>query len=170
MIFTVGHSNHSLEHFLQLLAGAEIDAIADVRSKPHSRWSPQFNKDALASALGKNGVAYVFLGKELGGRPDNSALLRNGKPDYDAMSRAESFHAGIERVIEGAKTHRIALMCAERDPLDCHRYLLIGRHLASRAIPVAHILANGDVEAQDKTEDRCRASNPTGDLFGGRGA
>ena len=166
MIFTVGHSNHSLDHFLQLLAGAEIGAIADVRSKPHSRWSPQFNKEALASALGKNSVAYVFLGRELGGRPDNPALLRCGKPDYDAMSRTDSFRAGIERIIEGAKTHRIALMCAERDPLDCHRFLLIGRHLASRAIPVAHILAAGEVEDQDKTEARFIARNPTGDLFG----
>ncbi|MEA2825474.1 MAG: hypothetical protein QOF03_1956 [Alphaproteobacteria bacterium] len=165
MIFTVGHSNHSLEHFLQLLAGAQIGAIADVRSKPHSRWSPQFNKEALASALGKNGFAYVFLGRELGGRPDDPALLKHGKPDYDAMSRIESFHAGIERIIEGAKTYRIALMCAERDPLDCHRFLLIGRHLASRDIPLAHILASGDVEEHDKTEARFVARNPTGDLF-----
>ena len=168
MIFTVGHSNHSLEHFVQLLAGAEITAIADVRSKPHSRWSPQFNKDALASSLGKNGVAYVFLGRELGGRPGNPALLRNGKPDYDAMSRTETFRAGIERILEGAKTHRVAMMCAERDPLDCHRFLLIARHLVSRAIPVAHILASGEVEAQDKTEGRFRARNPTGDLFAER--
>ena len=166
MIFTVGHSNHSLEHFLQLLAGAEIGAIADVRSKPHSRWSPQFNKEALASALGKNDVAYLFLGRELGGRPDNPALLENGKPNYEAMSRTDSFRAGIERIIEGAKTHRIALMCAERDPLDCHRFLLIGRHLASRAVPVAHILAGGEVEAQDETEARFRARNPVDDLFG----
>jgi uncharacterized protein (DUF488 family) len=165
MIFTVGHSNHSLEHFLQLLAGAEIGAIVDVRSKPHSRWSPQFNKEALASTLGKNGVAYVFLGRELGGRPDNPAFLRCGMPDYDAMSRTESFRAGINRIIEGAKTHRIALMCAERDPLDCHRFLLIGRHLASPAIPLAHILASGEVEAQDKTETRFRARNPVDDLF-----
>ena len=168
MIFTVGHSNHSLEHVLQLLAGAEITAIADVRSKPHSRWSPQFIKETLASALGKNDVAYVFLGRELGGRPDDPALLRNGKPDYDAMSRTETFRAGIERIIEGAKTHRIALMCAERDPIDCHRFLLVGRNLASRDIPVAHILASGEVEAQDKTEDRFRARNPTSDLFAER--
>jgi uncharacterized protein (DUF488 family) len=166
MIFTVGHSNHSLEHFRQLLTGAQITAIADVRSKPHSRWSPQFNKEALASALGKDDVAYVFLGRELGGRPDNPALLRHGTPDYDAMSRTETFRAGIERIIEGAETHRIALMCAERDPLDCHRFLLIGRHLASRDIPVAHILPSGEVEAQDKTEARLRARNPVDDLFG----
>ena len=128
-------------------------------------YSPQFSKETLASALGRNDVAYVFLGRELGGRPDNPALLKNGKPDYDAMSRIESFRAGIERIIEGAKTHRIALMCAERDPLDCHRYLLIGRHLASRAIPVAHILASGEVEAQEGTEARWRARHPVDDLF-----
>lgn len=166
MIFTVGHSNHSLERFLHLLAGARITAIADVRSKPHSRWSPQFNKHALASALGRQDIAYVFLGRELGGRPEDPALLLNGKPDYDAMARSESFRSGIERIIEGAKTHRIALMCAERDPLDCHRFLLVGRHLASRSLPVAHILASGDVEAQGQTESRFRARNPVDDLFG----
>jgi uncharacterized protein (DUF488 family) len=165
MIFTVGHSNHSLEHFLQLLAGAEISAIADVRSKPHSRWSPHFNKEALASALGKNDVAYVFLGRELGGRPDDPTLLKNGRPDYGAMSRVDSFRVGIDRIIEGAKTHRIALMCAERDPLDCHRFLLVGRHLASRAVPVAHILASGEVENHAEAEARLRARNPIGDLF-----
>src|SRR5258706_2925926 len=167
MIFTVGHSNHSFERFLQLLAGAEITALADVRSRPHSRWAPQFNKQTLGAALGENDVAYVFLGKELGGRPEDPALLKNGEPDYDAMARAESFRAGIERIVEGAKTHRIALMCAERDPIDCHRFLLIARHLASRDIPVAHILASGEVEAQDKTEARFVARNPIGDLFGG---
>ena len=166
MIFTVGHSNHGFERFLQLLAGAEITAIADVRSKPHSRWVSQFNKPTLGAALGENDVAYVFLGKELGGRPEDPALLKNGKPDYDAMARAKSFRDGIDRIIEGAKTHRIALMCAERDPIDCHRFLLIARHLASRDIPVAHILASGEVEDQEKTEARFGARNPIGDLFG----
>ena len=107
----------------------------------------------------------MFLGRELGGRPEDPALLKNGKPDYDAMSRPDLFHAGIERIIEGAKTHRIALMCAERDPLDCHRFLLIGRHLASRAIPLAHILASREVEAQERTEARWRARHPIDDLF-----
>jgi len=137
-----------------------------VRSRPHSRWSPQFNKHALGTALGENNVAYVFLGKELGGRPEDPALLKNGKPNYEAMSRSDLFRAGIERIIEGAKTHRIALLCAERDPLDCHRFLLIGRHLASRAVPMAHILASGEIEAQEETEGRFRSRNPTGDLFG----
>ena len=166
MIFTVGHSNHSLERFLQLLARARITAIADVRSKPHSRWSPQFNKQALGTALGQNDVAYVFLGKELGGRPEDPALLKDGRPDYSAMSHIESFRAGIERIIEGAKTHRIALLCAERDPIHCHRFLLVGRHLASRGIPVAHILASGDVEDQEQTESRFRERYPVDDLFG----
>jgi uncharacterized protein (DUF488 family) len=168
MIFTVGHSNHSLEHFLHLLAGAQIDAIADVRSKPYSRWSPQFNRHALDTALRENNFAYVYLGKELGRRPDDPALIRNGKPDYDAISRTESFGAGIERIIAGAKTHRIALMCAERDPVDCHRFLLVGQHLASRDIPVAHILASGEVENHAETEARWLARHPVDDLFGAR--
>src|SRR5258706_14514093 len=114
MIFTVGHSNHSFERFLQLLAGAEITALADVRSKPHSRWASQFNKQTLGAALGEHDVAYVFLGKELGGRPEDPALLKNGKPDYDTMAGAKSVRDGIGRIIEGAKTNRIALLSAER--------------------------------------------------------
>ena len=133
---------------------------------PHSRWAPQFNKEALAATLAQNGIVYVFLGNELGGRPKEASLLKTGKPDYAAMAGAESFRSGIERAIAGAKTHRIALMCAERDPIDCHRFLLIARHLSARGIPVAHILASGEVEAHDETERRFRDRQGGGDLFG----
>ena len=128
MIFTIGHSNHIWERFLALLGANGITALADVRSMPHSRWASQFNKDALAKALAEKGIAYVFLGKELGGRPKNPALLKDGKADYAAMARNHSFRAGIERVLEGAKTYRIALMCAERDP---HRLPSLPAHRAA---------------------------------------
>lgn len=165
MIFTIGHSNHAPEKFLDLLAGAGITAVADVRSVPHSRWTPQFNKDALAAALGGKAIAYVYLGHALGGRPKDKALLNNGKPDYGAIARSDLFGAGIARVLEGAKTHRIALMCAERDPLDCHRFLLIARHLARNRHPVAHILAAGEEESHADTERRFSARKGEPDLF-----
>jgi uncharacterized protein (DUF488 family) len=166
MIFTIGHSNHFRERFLDLLAANAITALADVRSVPHSRWASQFNKDALGKSLADNAIAYVFLGKELGGRPKDPALLRDGKPDYAAMAKSDAFRTGIERVLEGAKTYRIALMCAERDPVDCHRFLLIARHLAARDIPVGHILATGEVEEQQATERRIQRRDGSVDLFG----
>jgi uncharacterized protein (DUF488 family) len=146
MIFTIGHSNHAQARFAALLKAENITALADVRSVPHSRWASQFNKDALAKSLAGEDIAYVFLGQELGGRPKDAALLRHGKPDYAAMARSEPFRAGIARVLEGARTYRIALMCAERDPIDCHRFLLVARELAALGASVCHILASGDVE------------------------
>jgi uncharacterized protein (DUF488 family) len=165
MIFTIGHSNHSLPHFCGLLGANGITALADVRSMPHSRWVPHFNKAALAAALPDAGIAYVYLGQELGGHPKDPALLKTGKPDYAALARSAMFRAGIDRVLEGAKAYRIALMCAERDPIDCHRFLLIARHLAARNIPVSHILANGELERQEETESRFAASKGGEDLF-----
>lgn len=165
MILTIGHSNHSQERFLDLLRANGITALADVRSVPQSRWASQFNKDTLSAALAENGIAYVYLGKELGGRPKDPALLKDGKPDYSAMAQTDGFQAGMGRLLEGAKTYRVALMCAERDPIDCHRFLLIARQLAARDIPVAHILASGDVEPQADTESRFAARKGGKDLF-----
>jgi uncharacterized protein (DUF488 family) len=165
MIFTIGHSNHASERFLNLLAGVQITAVADVRSVPHSRWAPQYNKDTLAKALGDAQIAYVYLGRELGGRPGDPRLLQNGKPNYDAMARTQAFRDGIARILEGSKTHRIALMCAERDPLDCHRFHLIARHLDENNLPVSHILTNGAVERHQDTEDRWRAKQRSSDFF-----
>jgi uncharacterized protein (DUF488 family) len=165
MIFTIGHSNHSAARFLDLLGANAITALGDVRSVPHSRWASQFNKDTLAGTLAGNAIAYVYLGKELGGRPKEPALVKAGKPDYAAMAGTGLFRAGIERLLEGAKTYRVALMCAERDPIDCHRFHLIARHLAALDIPVSHILANGEVEPHAQTEHRFTAHQGGKDLF-----
>jgi uncharacterized protein (DUF488 family) len=165
MIFTVGHSNHSLQRFLELLSAAGISALADVRSQPHSRWASQFNKHGLAATLPAAGIAYAYLGRELGGHPTDPALLNGGRPDYAAMARSDGFRTGVERVMEGARTYRIALMCAERDPVDCHRFLLIARHLAARDIAVTHILSSGELETQDDTESRFAARKGGKDLF-----
>jgi uncharacterized protein (DUF488 family) len=163
-ILTVGHSNHALAQFLALIEGAGVTAIADVRSRPVSRWVPHFNRAALEAALAERGISYLFLGRELGGKPDNPALLRHGKPDYAAMARTPAFAEGLARVIESSTTGRIALLCAERDPADCHRFLLIGRELAKRDVAVAHILASGAIEAHADTERRARNEAPD-DLF-----
>jgi uncharacterized protein (DUF488 family) len=164
-LLTIGHSNHALPRFLALLKGAGVTAVADVRSHPSSRFARQFNRRALADALAAEGIAYVYLGAELGGRPEEPALRRDGKPDYAAMAQTESFARGIARLLDGAARHRIALMCAERDPLDCHRFRLLARALAARGEEVAHILADGTIESQDAAEARANPPD-TKDLFG----
>src|SRR5262245_53096414 len=153
-ILSIGHSNHALAQFIALIEGAGVSAIADVRSRPVSRWVPHFNKKPLEATLAERGISYLYLGHELGGRPDDSSLMKSGKPDYAAMARSLSFAAGLKRVIDASVNDVVALLCAERDPVDCHRFLLIGRELAARGIAIAHILASGVVEPQADTERR----------------
>jgi len=163
-ILTIGHSNHPLERFIALVEGAGVCTIADVRSKPVSRFVPHFNRARLETALAERGISYVFFGRELGGRPDDPSLMNNGKPDYVAMARTPAFAAGLRAVIDESAKGRVALLCAERDPIDCHRFRLIGRELAARQISAAHILSTGEIEPQADTERR--AGSATHDLFG----
>ena len=142
-VWTIGHSNHSYDSFRDLLCAAGITAIADVRTAPFSRRFPQFNADELRSSLQRDGIAYVPLGKQLGGRPASPALYRDNVADYEAIATTSEFRQGLGRVIDGARKHRIALMCSEQNPLDCHRCLLIGRALSRRGVQVNHLLADG---------------------------
>lgn len=153
-ILTIGHSNHALAKFMALLKRAEVTAVADVRSAPVSRFSPHFNKDRLARSLAEQGTTYVSLGKELGGRPELPELFTDGVADYEKMVELPSFQAGIARLITGAESHRVAIMCAEADPLDCHRCLLVGRALAEEGVEVGHILSSGQVLTHAEIEDR----------------
>jgi uncharacterized protein (DUF488 family) len=153
-LYTVGHSNHSIEKFISLLTANGITAVADVRSRPFSRRHPQFNKERLAAALTQHGIAYVFLGQELGARSEDPSCYENGKVQYSRLAATPAFNAGIERVLAGAAKFRVALMCAEKEPLDCHRTLLVSRALESAGASIAHILADGSVEPQEKTMSR----------------
>lgn len=169
-VFTIGHSTHPLERFIALLRGAGVTAIADVRTAPYSRRHPHFNKDRLQAALQQAGVTYVFLGKELGGRPSEPELYCEGVADYEKMAQRPEFGEGLDRIVGGARTYRIALMCSERDPLECHRCLLVSRALAERGVRVSHILGDGDLLSHAEVEDRLLALSrrTTGDLFGAR--
>lgn len=167
-ILTIGHSNHTLEGFLALLAKHGVTGVADVRSAPYSRFRPHFNRDALAATLKTHGIDYVFLGRELGGRPDDPACYDGGRVDYERVARTSSFRDGVDRVIDEAARHRIALMCAEKEPLDCHRTLLVARALDESGVAVAHVLADGHLEPHAETMDRLLAAfdlNPNGDLL-----
>lgn len=169
-VFTVGHSNHSLEGFMALLLQHGVTALADVRSVPHSRRHPHFNRAALAAALETRGVDYVFLGRELGGRTRDPALYEHGRVSYERILRTERFRAGIGRVLRGAARHSIVLMCAEREPLDCHRTLLVARALDLRGLEILHIHADGRLERHTDAMDRLVEKfglHAKGDLFQG---
>ena len=156
-IFTVGHSTHAAEAFVALLRTHGVTAVADVRSAPYSRFNPQFNRETLARALEAQGIRYVFLGRELGARPDDPACYEDGRVRYARLARTALFRGGLDRVVDGARRHRLALTCAERDPLDCHRTILVARELARRGLDVAHILADGRLEPHAATLDRLLA-------------
>ncbi len=157
-VFTIGHSNHSPGAFVELLLRHGVDEVVDVRSSPYSRYAPQFNHEALARTLGgvgEGGIGYAFLGGELGGRPaDRSCYDADGRVRYDRLADTDLFDDGIRRVMRSADERRVALMCTEKDPLDCHRTLLVARTLIERGVAVEHILSDGSVESQDAAMDR----------------
>jgi uncharacterized protein (DUF488 family) len=153
-VLTIGHSRHPLERFIGLLESAGATAVADVRSAPVSRFSPQFNRAALAASLAERNIAYIFLGNELGGRPARPELYSEGVADYEKMAASNEFRGGIARLTEAAARHRVAVMCAEADPLDCHRCLLVARALAEDGFEIGHVLASGAVMPHREAEDR----------------
>jgi uncharacterized protein (DUF488 family) len=153
-LLTIGHSNLAADRFMALLASAGVTAVADVRSVPFSRWCPWFSGKALAQRLAGEGIAYLALGDSLGGRPRDPKLYRNGVADYEAMAARPEFVAGVKRVVDEIARHRVCLLCAEREPLDCHRCLLVGRALAERGLTLGHVRADGTIEPHAATEDR----------------
>jgi uncharacterized protein (DUF488 family) len=155
-LFTIGHSNHSLEHFLELLLGYQVSAIADVRSSPYSKYSPQFNKDELRSALRKANIDYVFLGGELGARQFEDSCHTDGKVMYDRITQLPAFKCGLEKIFQRIEHYRVALMCAESDPIKCHRAILVCRELKKICpdLEITHILGDGTGERQEMLEER----------------
>jgi uncharacterized protein (DUF488 family) len=146
-IFTIGHSTHSQEHLIALLRRHGISAVCDVRSAPYSRVNPQFNREEINQALRTFGIRYVFLGRELGGRSEDPKCYERGKVSYERLAQTGSFKRGLERLQEGAKSYRLALMCAEKEPLECHRAILVARHLLPLGLAVHHIHADGRLES-----------------------
>jgi uncharacterized protein (DUF488 family) len=165
-LFTIGHSNLAADRFVDLLQHAGVTAIADVRSVPFSRWCPWFSRQALAERLAGEGIAYLPLGDALGGRPRDPRLYRDGVADYEAMAVTPEFRGGLAQVREAMARQRVCLMCAEREPLECHRGLLIARTLAEQGIAPGHILHDGTIEPHTATEQRLLALTGGGeDLF-----
>ena len=148
-LFTVGHSTHQLATFIEHLKQHKISAIADVRSQPYSRINPQFNRELLQSSLREVEISYVFLGRELGARSEDESCYVAGQVQYNRLAQTALFQRGLQRLKKGVSTHRITLMCAEKDPLTCHRSILICRHLVEQGLTVQHILEDGRLESHD---------------------
>lgn len=167
-VFSIGHSNVSLDAILGLLEAQSIDVVADVRSSPFSRYVPHFDAQPLREALISRAMKYVPLGDELGGRPPEVDFYdERGHVLYDRMARSERFQAGIDRVLRGATTYRLALLCSEEDPSACHRHLLIGRVLRERGTDVMHIRGDGRIEADSEVASRDTPTPLQTTLFGG---
>src|SRR5262249_15802767 len=150
-----GHSNLEIEAFVALLQGAGVTALADVRSSPYSRRLPHFNREALEAVLRTHGIAYVFLGAELGGRPDRPSLYHEeGWADYEPMRQTEAFASGMQRVQRGVARYVVALTCSEEDPLDCHRGLMITPALKEAGLVPRHLRKGGRLETTAQFEQR----------------
>ena len=153
-IYTIGHSNHEIETFINLLKTPKIDMIVDVRSAPFSKMYPHFNRDTLESVLKDNKIGYLFLGDLIGGRSRNRSDYENGQVVYSRLASKNDYQATIKRVLDGSAKFQIALMCSEKEPLDCHRTLLVSQSLSDLDVEVAHIHADGKIESQSDVLNR----------------
>jgi uncharacterized protein (DUF488 family) len=153
-LYTVGHSNHSLEHFVELLRCHGVAAVADVRSSPYSQRNPHFNQDLLEPSLRGAGIAYLYLGKELGARPEDPHCRPEGRVDFGRLRGTGAFRAGLDRLRVASQRQATAILCAEKDPLNCHRMLLVCRALRTSGLAIQHILEDGRLESHEEAERR----------------
>ena len=171
-VLTVGHSNHPPEAFVNLLVRHGVDEVVDVRSAPYSRYTPHFNHEPLQRTLDDIGIGYTYLGGELGGRPaDRSCYDADGRVVYDRVAATDSFDGALRQVIRVADENRLVILCTEKEPLECHRTLLVARALAERGVAVAHIQADGSLESHDDAMSRLLDLHklpPHGDMFRSR--
>jgi uncharacterized protein (DUF488 family) len=155
MIKTIGHSNHPIERFVDLLKGGGVELLVDVRSVPYSRRFPQFGRERLAKSLDAAGIAYAWEGEALGGKGGS----------YTVAAARPAFTDTLDRLIARSKSTTLCLMCAEKEPLDCHRTVLVSRRLAERGAGIVHLLADGQTRRHAEIEDALLARNAGGDLF-----
>ncbi|MCY3924878.1 MAG: DUF488 domain-containing protein [bacterium] len=147
-LWTVGHSNHTVERFLELLGEFDIEVVVDVRSEPYSSYSKHFCQETLRRSLTAAGLSYLFMGRELGGRPPEPEFYdEEGHVLYGELAATERFGGGLRRLIDGAERYRVAVMCSEENPMLCHRRQLIARALReeSQRVAIAHIRGTGEV-------------------------
>ena len=153
-ILTIGHSNRTVEDFVQLLQPFSVTRIVDVRSAPYSRFVPHFNREVLQRSLRSAGLRYEYRGRQLGGRPEDPTHYMGRRADYGAMAASPAFNEACSRLRELAHREACVLMCSEAEPLECHRFLLVSRTLVGLGESVSHILPNGSLESHSETEHR----------------
>jgi uncharacterized protein (DUF488 family) len=163
MIKTIGHSNHPLERFLGLLKAGGVKLLVDVRSMPYSRRFPQFGRERLSKSLADAGIDYLWEGEALGGKPGAGG-------GYNELAARPAFKNALDRVIKRGQGMTLCLMCAEKEPLDCHRTVLVARRLAERGVAVEHLLADGTVRPHADVEDALLKKTGGEDLFEDRAA
>lgn len=154
LVFSVGYGNRTIDDFLSLLSRNGIEVVCDVRSTPYSARFPEFSRETLHGFLKQHGCKYLFLGDVLGARPSDPDCYEDGRASYRAIACSSAFVKGIERVEIGAAKYRLALMCAEKEPMDCHRAILISRQLVRDGLHVLHIDALGELESHVDLEAR----------------
>jgi uncharacterized protein (DUF488 family) len=167
-ILTIGHSNHPLDVFRDLLRRHAVAVLADVRSSPYSRYATQFNRDSLSAYVKGEGIEYRYFGDALGGRPPQDEFYDDsGHVLYDRLAESREFQQGIDRLIRVAGDRRVAVLCSEEDPTDCHRRRLIGRVLQERGLEVIHLRADGRVQTEEELgrEERHRKTGGQLALF-----
>jgi uncharacterized protein (DUF488 family) len=152
-VFTIGHSNHSMGKFVELLRTHAIELVCDVRSTPYSRFNPQFNREPLQAELKQQGIGYLYLGRELGGKPSGADVPADDTARFAMIAQSKGFGAGLDRLLREAKSSRVAIMCAEKDPARCHRTHLICRHLPPGVL-IHHILADGSLLNQSDVDPK----------------
>jgi uncharacterized protein (DUF488 family) len=154
VIYTIGYSCHTFTSFVHVLLRYGVSAVADVRSQPYSRFKPEFNQDILSKSLKENDLVYVFLGDLCGARIEAPECYINGKVNYNLISRHPKYLKGIDRILKGIQKYSVALMCAEKDPISCHRTILICRSLLTKGLSIKHILCDGAIEDHHDSELR----------------
>ncbi len=167
-IYSIGHGNKKIEDFITELKSFKIQFLLDIRSKPYSKWNPQFNQAALDLELKNNGITYVFVGDTLGGLPeDRSCYDYNGKVVYDLIKEKDFFKQGLERLTTAnEKKINLAIMCSESKPEECHRSKLIGQELLNKEISLKHIVSDKRVKSQETVMNELTKGRGTVDLFG----
>ncbi len=154
ILYTIGHSNHTIGDFICLLKQHQISMVVDVRSSPYSRYCSHFNKDFFEASLAGVNISYMYMGKELGARP-NSPIYYDGKRvNFGELAKSREFQHRIKWLLANIPNERIALMCSEKDPLCCHRMILLSRKLKDYKLSISHILEDGTLEEHENSELR----------------
>ncbi len=164
-LYTIGHSDANEAQFLRTLQHYEINVLVDVRSSPYSRRNPQFGRESLRYLLRAAQISYLFLGKELGARREEPECYEDGQARYDLIERAQAFQEGLERLRRGYSQFHVALVCAEEDPITCHRMILVCKCLRNEVAEIRHIRRDGTYETNEQAEKRLLAALDLGGTF-----